>query len=80
MDLAKRVIAATESDSEITLVPYEEAYEAGFEDMARRIPDTARIRELLGWTPTRTLDEILDDVIRHHRGDEIDLPAVGVLD
>ena len=45
MDLAKRVIAATGSRSEITLVPYDEAYEQGFEDMARRIPDTGRVRD-----------------------------------
>ena len=41
--------------SEIALVPYEEAYEAGFEDMRRRVPDTDKIGELLGWRPTRTL-------------------------
>lgn len=81
MDLAKRVIAATGSDSKITLVPYEEAYEQGFEDMARRIPDTGRVRELIGWEPTGTLDQILDDVIEYHRGrDEMDQAAVGVLD
>ena len=81
MDLAKRVIAATGSTSEIKLVPYEEAYEQGFEDMARRIPDTGRVRDLIGWEPTRSLNQTLDDVIEdHRRRDEMDRPAVGVLD
>ena len=55
------------SDSEIRLVPYEEAYESGFEDMQRRIPDTSKIEALIGWRPTRTLDEILEDVIESQR-------------
>jgi UDP-glucose 4-epimerase len=79
--LAERVIAATASGSEITFVPYDEAYEAGFEDMARRVPDTGRIRELLGWEPTRSLDQILNDVIEsQRRSGELDRPALGVLD
>src|ERR687896_434012 len=63
LDLAQRVRAACQSESEIRLVPYEEAYEAGFEDMRRRIPDVTKIGDLLDWHPTRTLDEILADVI-----------------
>ena len=59
LELAERVRKACDSESEIRLVPYEEAYEAGFEDMRRRIPDTTKIGDLLGWRPTRTLDEIL---------------------
>ncbi|MFA7324165.1 MAG: hypothetical protein WC005_07395, partial [Candidatus Nanopelagicales bacterium] len=50
------------SSSGITLVPYEQAYEPGFEDMQRRRPDTTRIRELLGWEPTRSLPQIIEDV------------------
>jgi len=61
--LAERVHAATGSASAIQLVPYEEAYEAGFEDMPRRLPDIAKIESAAGWSPTRSLDEILDDVI-----------------
>jgi UDP-glucose 4-epimerase len=61
--LADRVLERTGSDSDIVLVPYDEAYEAGFEDMPRRVPDLAKIRAATGWTPTRTLDEILADVI-----------------
>jgi len=55
----------TASESEIHIIPYEEAYEAGFEDMPRRYPDVAKIEAALGWTPTRSLDEILGDVIQH---------------
>jgi nucleoside-diphosphate-sugar epimerase len=66
-ELAHTVRDATGSSSEITLVPYDEAYEEGFEDMARRVPDISRIGELLGWAPTRTLDQILDDVIAYEQ-------------
>jgi UDP-glucose 4-epimerase len=70
-DLAHTVRAATDSASEITLVPYDEAYEEGFEDMARRVPDISRIGDLLGWAPTRTLEQILNDVIEYERqGDQ----------
>jgi nucleoside-diphosphate-sugar epimerase len=65
--LAHRVKEATGSSSEIRLVPYDEAYEEGFEDMQRRIPDTTRIRERIGWEPTKSLDEILADVVDEHR-------------
>jgi UDP-glucose 4-epimerase len=67
LDLARQVQRMTESKSEITIVPYEEAYEPGFEDMQRRIPDTSKIRSLLGWHPTKSLAEILSDVIDEHR-------------
>jgi UDP-glucose 4-epimerase len=65
--LAERVVELTGSSSEITLVPYDVAYEEGFEDMQRRIPDTAKIRKCIGWQPTRSLDEMLADVIDEHR-------------
>jgi UDP-glucose 4-epimerase len=65
--LAQRVLEATGSTSEVTLVPYDVAYEEGFEDMQRRIPDTTKIRERIGWEPTRSLDQILADVIDEHR-------------
>ena len=61
-DLAARVLALTGSDSPIVRIPYDQAYETGFEDMQRRRPDTTRIRELLGWEPTRGLDDIIRDV------------------
>jgi UDP-glucose 4-epimerase len=48
----------------ITLVPYEKAYEAGFEDMQRRVPDISKIQGYVGWAPTRSLDQTLEDVIQ----------------
>jgi UDP-glucose 4-epimerase len=65
--LAERVVELTGSSSEITLVPYDVAYEEGFEDMQRRLPDTTKIRERIGWQPTRALDEMLADVVDEHR-------------
>jgi len=65
MELALRVRAATDSDSEIVLIPYTEAYGEGFEDMRRRIPDLSKINGVLGWEPTASLDQILSDVIEH---------------
>jgi UDP-glucose 4-epimerase len=65
--LAERVVDMTGSPSEVTLVPYDVAYEEGFEDMQRRIPDTTKIYDRIGWRPTRSLDEILSDVIDEHR-------------
>ena len=65
--LAERIKEMTQSDSEIRLVPYEEAYEEGFEDMMRRVPDISKISDLIGYKPTHTLDEILSSVIEHER-------------
>lgn len=59
MELAKKVKAITGSQSEIVKIPYEEAYEQGFEDMARRVPDLAKITKLIGYTPKVKLDEII---------------------
>jgi len=63
LDLARRILARSGSRSEITLIPYDEAYEAGFEDMRRRVPDTSKIEALMGWQPTVSLDQTLDEVI-----------------
>ncbi len=60
--LAERVTEQLESDSSIVKVSYDDAYEEGFEDMPRRVPNTARIRELLGWVPQRDLSDIINDV------------------
>lgn len=62
-ELAHRVIAASDSPSAIELVPYEQAYERGFEDMARRVPDTTKLHDLCGWAPRRTLADILREMI-----------------
>ena len=66
-ELAERVKAMTDSASEIVRIPYELAYEAGFEDMPRRVPDLSKIRRFIGYTPTIQLDEILRRVIEHTR-------------
>jgi UDP-glucose 4-epimerase len=63
LKLAQKVKTMTHSHSEIVFVPYDEAYESGFEDMARRVPDISKVHELLGWQPTAKLDEILETVI-----------------
>jgi UDP-glucose 4-epimerase len=63
LDLARRVRELTGSHSEIVLIPYDEAYEAGFEDMPRRVPDLHKIHALIGYTPKVPLDEILTRVI-----------------
>jgi UDP-glucose 4-epimerase len=67
LQLAERVKARTGSQSDIVLVPYNEAYEEGFEDMRRRIPDTSKIRRTVGWQPEKTLDQTLDEVIAYFR-------------
>ena len=67
LDLAKLVKQRTGSTSEITLTPYSEAYEEGFEDMARRVPDITRLRDLIGYAPTLDISEILDKVIEDLR-------------
>jgi len=64
LELARRVIALTDSASEIVFVPYEQAYAKGFEDMARRVPDTTRIREIASWAPAYSLDDTILDVAR----------------
>lgn len=58
-ELAERVKTVTGSCSEITHIPYKEAYPKGFEDMLRRVPDTSRLQTLLEWQPQLSLDQIL---------------------
>ena len=62
-DLAKRIVYLAGSSSSIEFVPYDIAYEEGFEDMERRVPDTTRARELVGFAPTADLDGIIAAVI-----------------
>jgi UDP-glucose 4-epimerase len=69
--LAERVRETCGSQSEIVQIPYEEAYEGGFEDMARRIPDTSKIQHAIGWRQRRGLDEILADVIAYQQGQAV---------
>jgi len=69
LELADRVREAAGSQSDVTLVPYEQAYEEGFEDMPRRIPDQSKLWELLGWQPTSDLAEIVDAVVEYQRSE-----------
>jgi UDP-glucose 4-epimerase len=62
MELARRVLAITGSPSKIKLVPYEEAYEQGFEDMARRVPDLTKLKKLIGYEPKVDLDGIISKI------------------
>jgi UDP-glucose 4-epimerase len=65
--LAARIVELAGSDSKIRYVPYEEAYEEGFEDMQRRVPDTTRARDLIGFEPSAELDDIIRMVIDYQR-------------
>jgi len=67
MDLARQVIARTGSRAEPRLVPYEQAYGEGFEDLGGRRPDCSALGRLTGWTPRRSLDEAIDDAIAWQR-------------
>jgi UDP-glucose 4-epimerase len=66
-DLAERVKTLSGSQSSIQYVPYDEAYEAGFEDMPRRVPDISKIRSLIGYQPKLELNDIIKTVIEHIR-------------
>jgi UDP-glucose 4-epimerase len=65
--LAERIRTATKSTSPITLIPYDQAYDEGFEDMPRRVPALDKIQSLVGYRPTVNLDEILARVIAYER-------------
>lgn len=67
MALAEKVREAAGSSSEIRLVPYSEAYQAGFEDMMRRVPDVSKLERLTGFKPMTPLDEIIRDVVEDQR-------------
>jgi UDP-glucose 4-epimerase len=67
-DLAARVLDLTGSNSELVHVPYERVYGTGIDDMLHRVPDIEKIEAAIGWTPTRSLDDILGDVIEYERG------------
>jgi UDP-glucose 4-epimerase len=66
-ELAERVKTLSGSQSTIQYVPYDEAYEAGFEDMPRRVPDISKIRDLVGYQPRLELNDIIKTVIEHIR-------------
>lgn len=66
-DLARKIKKLTGSKSEIKYIPYEDAYEKGFEDMARRLPDISKIKALIGYRAKVGLDEMLSKVIEYHK-------------
>lgn len=66
-DLAEKAIEMTNSRSEIQFIPYEEAYGEGFEDMQRRVPCLDKAKLLIGYQPTRTLENIINDVANEFR-------------
>jgi UDP-glucose 4-epimerase len=67
LGLADKAITLTKSSSEIRFIPYEEAYGDGFEDMRRRVPNLSKAHVLIGYQPTRTLDDIINDVADEFR-------------
>jgi len=72
-ELARRVIARSGSASGIAMIPYEQAYSSGFEELGTRIPDTAALHELTGWEPEFTINDAIDDVIAYERTVALDL-------
>jgi UDP-glucose 4-epimerase len=76
-ELAKLIIASTGSSSSIVHLPYDVAYEVGFEDMARRVPDVSKIRALTGWRAKRQLADVLEDVIAEARAEREALALAG---
>jgi UDP-glucose 4-epimerase len=69
IDLAAKVIDRTGSGSRIMLVPYEEAYDEGFEELGRRKPNTAAVQSLTGWSASRTVEDAIDDVIAYQQAE-----------
>ncbi len=67
LELAEKVKSITSSKSEIVFVPYDEAYEEGFEDMPRRVPDISRIQSLIGYQPSKDLEQIVQSVIDYQK-------------
>jgi UDP-glucose 4-epimerase len=67
LELAQRVRDRADSASEIRLIPYDQAYETGFEDFRRRVPSLSKIQAAIGWKPTRSLDETIDEIIAYYR-------------
>ena len=78
LELAERISARTGGRAPIELIPYEDAYAAdGYEDMRRRVPDTTKVRDLTGWTPTRTLDDILTETIAEAENERATIAVLG---
>ncbi len=69
LQLAEKAIGLTGSSSEIQYIPYEDAYGDGFEDMRRRVPSLEKAKRMIGYKPTRTLDDIINDVAEEYRNE-----------
>ena len=67
LDLAKKVKSMTASQSKIVFVPYDKAYEKGFEDMPRRVPDISRLQSLVAYEPGKDLEQIIQSVIDYQK-------------
>ena len=67
LELAEKIIQKTDSKSQISLIPYEKAFEKDFEDMQRRVPGIDKIQQAIGFNPQKNLDVILDDVIESYK-------------
>lgn len=76
LELANRIKNKTGSDSRIVMVPYDRAYEAGFEDIVRRVPDLSKLNRLIGYRPRISLEQTLQDIIQDQ---EIRLRASGMI-
>lgn len=69
-ELAERIITLCKSRSEIKIIPYNEAYEEGFEDMQRRKPDISKIQKAINWKPTYSLNETLEEIINFEKNEQ----------
>lgn len=67
LELAERVRERADSASEIQRIPYDQAYEPGFEDFRRRVPSLAKIQKMTGWQPTTALDDTIDQIIAYEK-------------
>jgi len=70
LDLARRILARSGSRSETKLIPYDQAYAPGFEDMLRRVPDIRKVKAVIGWQPTVPLDQTIDEVMAHFKRED----------
>jgi UDP-glucose 4-epimerase len=70
LDLARKIIALIGSSSPLHFIPYDQAYDRGFEDMRRRVPDVSKLRAIIGYAPHTPLEENLQRVIQHMRAAE----------
>jgi UDP-glucose 4-epimerase len=74
-ELARLIIAKSHSTSELKLIPFEQAYDSNFEDLARRVPDLRKLKSLTGYQPRYTIDQIIEEVVSYFREGSTWLPA-----